>query len=88
MHMEDHGDQDDKIIAVAAHDISLDYIDDISQLPTHTIHELKNFFKDYKKLENKSVAVLGFKGKETTWSCIQESIDKYHQKIKPTLHFN
>lgn len=88
MHMEDNGDQDDKIIAVAANDISLDYIDDISQLPPHTIHELKNFFEDYKKLENKSVEVLGFKGKETAWACIQESMDRYQQKIKPTLHHN
>lgn len=82
MHMEDNGDQDDKIIAVAANDISLDYIDDISQLPPHTIHELKNFFEDYKKLENKKVEVMGFKGKEEAWKCIEESMERYRHQVK------
>ena len=85
MHMEDHGDQDDKIVAVAAKDISLAYIDDISQLPPHTIHELKNFFEDYKKLENKQVEVTGFKGKEAAWQCIEESMERYNQEIKPLI---
>lgn len=85
MHMEDTGDPDDKIIGVAANDVSLDYIHDITELPPHTVHELQNFFEDYKKLENKRVDVLGFKGKETAFTIISESIQRYNEEIKPTL---
>ncbi len=85
MHMEDNGEPDDKIVAVAAKDVSLHYIDDISQLPPHTKHELRNFFEDYKKLENKKVDVTGFKGKEEAMKCITESIQRYKDEIKPTL---
>jgi inorganic pyrophosphatase len=88
MHMEDNGDPDDKIVAVAANDISLDYINDIGDLPPHTGHELKNFFEDYKKLENKKVDVLGFKGKETAFEIVDKSIERYHNEIKPTLKNN
>lgn len=86
MHMEDNGDTDDKIIAVAANDISLDYIHDIGDLPPHTVNELQNFFEDYKKLENKTVHVLGFKGKEVAYQCITESIERYNTEIKPKLN--
>lgn len=85
MHIEDDGDPDDKIIAVAANDISLDYIRDIGELPPHTVNELQNFFEDYKKLEIKKVDVLGFKGKEMAFQIIRESIQRYHDEIKPTL---
>lgn len=83
MNMEDNGEQDDKIIAVANRDVSLDYINDINQLPPHTIHELKNFFEDYKKLEDKAVTVLGFQGKQAALLCIRESMKRYNQEIRP-----
>ncbi len=85
MHMSDNGETDDKIVAVAANDISLDYISDISELPPHTVNELRNFFEDYKKLENKKVEVLGFKGRETAFEIISESLQHYTDEIKPTL---
>jgi inorganic pyrophosphatase len=85
MEMKDNGDPDDKIVAVAAKDVSLEHITDIDQLPPHTLHELRNFFEDYKKLENKTVEVLGFKGKEKAFIAISESIERYHKEIKPNL---
>lgn len=84
LHMEDGGDPDDKIVAVAARDASLEGVTDIGHLPPHTLHELQNFFEDYKKLENKPVRVLGFEGKEVAWQCIRESLARYDQQIKPT----
>lgn len=85
MHMKDQSEPDDKIIAVAANDISLDHIHDISELPPHTEHELRNFFEDYKKLENKKVEVLGFKGKEAACQIIIESLQRYKDEIEPNL---
>lgn len=86
MHMEDDGDPDDKIIAVAANDISLDYIHDIDDLPPHTVNELQNFFEDYKKVENKTVDVLGFTGKENAYEIICASLQRYNDEIKPNLN--
>ena len=82
MHMRDNGEADDKIIAVAAKDISLEHIMDIEDLPPHTLHELKNFFEDYKKLEDKQVEVMDFKGKAEACQCIDESMKRYQQEIK------
>ena len=53
MHMIDNNERDDKIISVAKNDMSVNYINDIQELPPHTSVELKRFFEDYKKLEHK-----------------------------------
>ena len=42
MRMLDGGELDDKIIAVASEDMSVNHINDISQLPGHFFKELKN----------------------------------------------
>lgn len=60
MRMIDGGEADDKIIAVAAGDPSVNHINDISELPQHFISEMRSFFEDYKKLENKTVIVEEF----------------------------
>lgn len=83
--MRDSGEVDDKIIAVASHDISLQHIRDISDLPAHTLQEFQNFFEDYKKLENKTVEILGFQPKEAACLCITESLERYRTEILPTL---
>ncbi|MCT3744684.1 inorganic diphosphatase [Elizabethkingia anophelis] len=85
MEMRDGGVQDNKIIAVASHDISLEYIQDINDLPPHTLHEIRNFFEDYKKLEKKEVTVLGFSDKDSAFECINESLASYSKEIAPNL---
>jgi inorganic pyrophosphatase len=82
MRMLDNGEADDKLIAVSAGDPSVNHIEDISELPPHTIAELRNFFEDYKKLENKTVQVEEFFGKETALQILQESFDMYQTYFK------
>ena len=77
MQMLDQGEADDKIIAVSAGDPSVNHIDDIGDLPPHFISELRAFFEDYKKLENKSVVIEEFGGKAMAQRIIQESYDLY-----------
>lgn len=77
MQMVDSGDADDKIIAVAANDPSVNYYNNIEELPKHFFDELRHFFEEYKHLENKTVAVEEFKDKATALTIIQEAIDFY-----------
>ena len=81
MRMMDNGEMDDKIIAVAANDMSVNHIDDISELPEHWIRELQSFFEDYKKLENKSVVVEEFQNLKIARQVISQAIDDYHKKF-------
>lgn len=81
MRMIDGGEMDDKIIAVAENDMSFNHINDISELPKHWIKELRAFFEDYKKLENKVVEVEEFQDAETAKQIIQRSIEDYKAYI-------
>jgi inorganic pyrophosphatase len=77
MRMLDNGEADDKIIAVAAGDPSVSHINDISELPPHFISELRSFFEDYKKLENKTVVVEDFLNKAMAIRILEESFILY-----------
>jgi inorganic pyrophosphatase len=80
MEMVDEDETDNKIIAVAAHDMSVNYINDLAELPPHTIVELKRFFEDYKMLEHKNVNVQQFLSKEKACDIILESMDLYQSQ--------
>ena len=84
MRMIDNNEGDDKIIAVAANDISVAHINSISELPKHFIEELKNFFEEYKKLEKKTVLVQDFQDKNVAIQIIQKTIDEYQKMYNPT----
>ncbi len=82
MQMLDNGEMDDKIIAVAQHDMSVNHINDISELPEHFFRELKNFFEDYKKLENKTVEVEEFQNASVAREIVLKSLEDYREFIK------
>ncbi|MBD2713811.1 inorganic diphosphatase [Microvirga sp. STR05] len=79
MQMIDGDEEDDKIIAVAAHDISVNHFNDIADLPPHTLNEMQRFFEDYKALEHKHVTVERFMGREEAYRIIEDSITLYHE---------
>lgn len=82
MRMLDQGELDDKIIAVAAHDMSVNHLNDISELPKHFFKELKNFFEDYKKLEKKEVQIEEFQNAGIAYEVIQQSMLDYQKLIR------
>jgi inorganic pyrophosphatase len=82
MRMVDGGEADDKIIAVAADDISVNHINNISELPPHFTDEMKHFFEEYKRLENKTVSVENFQDKKTALEIINKSIKDYKVKFE------
>lgn len=81
MQMIDSGEEDDKIIAVATDDPSVNHITSIDELPRHFISELKNYFEQYKVLENKQVQIEDFQNKGVAYRIITASIELYKQKF-------
>lgn len=79
MGMIDGGDADDKIIAVAKNDPSVNHYNDIEELPKHFFDELRHFFEEYKKLENKTVVVEEFQGKATAQKIIADAVAYYKE---------
>ncbi len=82
MRMIDNGEFDDKIIAVAENDMSVSHINDISELPPHFFKELKNFFEDYKKLENKTVVIEEFQDAKIAKQIIRQSMIDYDAYVQ------
>ncbi len=81
MQMIDNGEKDDKIIAVATNDPSVNHLTNIDQLPEHFINVLKNYFENYKVLENKIVEIDDFQNKETAYKVIEDSIKLYRENF-------
>lgn len=79
MRMIDNNEGDDKIIAVAENDMSVNHIKDISELPAHFIEELQNFFENYTKLEKKKVRIDGFQSIDKAKEIIVRAIDFYKE---------
>lgn len=82
MQMIDAGKQDDKIIAVAVNDPSVNHIKSMEELPSHFLAELRNFFEQYKVLENKKVVIDNFQDRATALRIINDAIDLYKQTFK------
>jgi inorganic pyrophosphatase len=81
MQMIDQGQTDDKIIAVASKDPSVNHYQEIDDLPQHFLLELRNFFEQYKVLENKKVEIDNFQDKETACRIINKAIDLYKENF-------
>ncbi|KAG6538422.1 hypothetical protein ZIOFF_003543 [Zingiber officinale] len=96
MPMIDQGEKDDKIIAVCADDPEFRHYKDINDLPPHRLAEIRRFFEDcilsfrladlnYKKNENKEVAVNDFLPAEDAITAIKYSMDLYASYIVESL---
>jgi len=82
MRMIDHDEADDKIIAVAADDVSVNHLNDMEHLPSYFHDELRHFFESYKKLENKKVKVEEFQDVVVAKQIIEKAILDYKKSFK------
>lgn len=83
MQMLDENEEDDKIIAIHENDPAFTHLRDISQLPEHTLNELRRFFEDYKALEHKKVRIERFVGRVDAHNVITRSIALYEDTFNP-----
>ncbi len=80
MQMIDQGLEDDKILAVADNDANTKHLNDIRELAGHFKLELKEFFESYKRLENKTVTVPDFQGKDVALEVVSRALSFYKTK--------
>ncbi len=59
--------------------MSVNHINDITELPPHFIDEMRHFFEEYKKLEKKTVVVEEFQNKEKAKQIILKSFEDYRK---------
>jgi len=80
MMMVDQGQNDEKVICIHLDDPEYRSFVAIQQLPPHRLTELRRFFEDYKKLEEKEVAVHDFLGPVDAVEAVGQSISLYREK--------
>ncbi len=86
MRMRDEKGLDDKIIAVSTLDPAFNDYSDHTQLPGHTLREIRRFFEDYKTLENKAVEVTDFLGPEDAVQILRDALDMYRRLRRGELY--
>jgi inorganic pyrophosphatase len=79
MRMRDEKGIDDKIVAVSVRDPSFADYTDKSQLPAHVLRQVRQFFEDYKVLENRQVVVEDLLGPEQAVVIIREALELYRR---------
>lgn len=80
--MIDSEEIDEKIIAVAENDPSINHYRDVSELPPHIFHEISHFFGVYKQLEGKKTEVQEVLGRTAAVQIIKEALAKYQSEVK------
>lgn len=81
MRMIDDSEKDDKILAVPAEDPTFDDIQDVDDVPSHTLKEIAHFFATYKDLEEgKEVEVKGWDGKQKALDAVEHSVELYERR--------
>lgn len=82
IHMNDQGEQDDKVLGVVSSDPIYSHVKDIKDISPHSIKEITNFLETYKLLDKKKVEVGEVKGRDAAVKLIKQS------KIDYKKHFN
>ena len=77
----DGGFQDPKIIAVNNVDPRCNFYNSLEELPKHSLIEIKNFFQNYKLLQNIKVEVFEYHGQKDALKIIQDGKDNYKNKV-------
>lgn len=75
MEMIDDSETDTKLITVIDCDPKYDFIKNLNDVPEHWLKQVKDFFENYKNLQNKKVLIKGFQG-------IEWATNEYHECVE------
>lgn len=78
--MEDEKGHDEKVLCVPKNDPLWNYINDLSEVPSHFLKEIEHFFSIYKDLENKKVKVEGWQNKHAAIKAIKEGFERFNKE--------
>ena len=73
----DNGFGDPKIIAVNNVELRGNFYNSLEELPKHSLIEIKNFFENYKLLQNIEVKVFDYHGIEEAMQMIEDGKKRY-----------
>lgn len=73
----DRGKKDHKIISVSDRDPRFNHIQSLNDIPEQQKQEIKDFFTNYKKLQNIPVVITDFHSKEEAIALIEISKEEY-----------
>jgi|SRR5215210_212718 len=79
--MVDEGENDENIICVPVDDPQYMAFSSVNEFSEHRLNEIKQFFKEYKNLEDKEVEVGDIKGIEEAKEYVQRAVDLYKEKV-------
>ena len=81
--MLDHGERDEKIIAVPTSDPFAGSIKDLGDLRPHSLREIEHFFLVYKDLEGSHTESRGFQDAAAAKQFILQAITMYDERFPP-----
>jgi len=79
LHLVDNGFEDYKVISVVDVDPRYNDINKLEDLSEFTLKEIKNFFENYKTLQNITVEVKEYHNKEDAIKLIEECKNRYKE---------
>ncbi len=79
--MVDEGENDENIICVHVEDPQYEAFTDINEFPQHRLKEMRQFFMEYKNLEDKEVEVGEIQGPQEAKKYIQHAIELYKKQF-------
>ena len=79
--MVDEGENDENIICVHADDPEYKAYTHVNEFPDHRFNEIRQFFSEYKKLEEKEVDVGDVSGPEDAIEYIKHAMEQYKKQF-------
>jgi len=76
-HLVDHGQADEKVLAVPLADPYYAEQHDLGDVPRHYLKEIEHFFQVYKDLEGKHTETRGFEGAEAARQAVLKGMRQY-----------
>ncbi len=80
-HLVDHGQADEKVLAVPLGDPYSDGQNDLDDIPAHYLREVEHFFRVYKDLEGKHTETRGFEGAAAARTAVLTAMETYRKKF-------